>query len=323
MPVLRPVLCALVAARLAAVGPCAMAASFTFAGFTFDQDRATDTLSLLGAGVTLGGAQFSAGYATTTTTAVGFLAHGGNATIGYAPQAGFDASRTLGRQGLVNGMAAPNASSWQYASGIQLPRSNNGGNTSTGLPQRHGIEMSWANRVLANRAGADFLIYESASNALDNEAFMVRARDASTGEWSRWFYKAADSFEAFSETPDLNGPDGAHAYAFDMSDLGFAAGALVDAIQLANMRITDRIEGDDGTEGFVVFNGAGRFAQYLNGQTLSTYASVNFDPDPLYAVALSDLVGPGQAVPLPTAGAMGLAGLVALGLRRGRRRRFA
>lgn len=294
---------------LALAAGAAHAATYSFAGFSFDQDRATDTLGLLGGNANLGGAQFSSGNPTTITRSVGFVAISGNANTGIVGQAGFDPTRSLGRQGFGAGLSQTDGTSSHYASGINLPANNDGGS------QRHGLEMSWSgNRALVNGAGADFLVYESASAANGHEAFMIRARDASTGEWSRWYYQDADGFELYTGTST----EGAHAYAFDMSALGFAAGELIDAVQLANLRTTDRIEGADSTAGFVSFDGTGLAAQFLYNGSLFSYGSSAYDPDPLYAVALGDLVALGQVVPLPTAGAMGLAGLTVLGARRGR-----
>lgn len=285
------------------------AATYSFAGFSFDQDRATDTLGLLGNSETLGGAAFTANVANRITRSVGFVAISGNANSGIVGQAGFDPSRSLGRQGFdQQGLTQSDGTSSVYASAINLPRGNNG------ATDRHGLAMGWSgNRALSNGAGADFLVYESASSASGQEAFMIRARNADTGEWSRWYFRDADGFENYVESGE-----GAHAFAFDMSDLGFAAGDLIDSIELANLRTSDRIDGSDSTAGYVNFDGTGLMAQFLNGASLTTYGSSAFDPDPLYAVALGDLVTLGQVIPLPTGGAMGLAGLTILGVRRRR-----
>jgi hypothetical protein len=289
----------------------ALAGTYSFAGFSFDQDRATDSLGLLGNGVSLGGAQFSANNANRITRSVGFVAISGNANSGIVGQAGFDPSRSLGRQGFAQqGLTQSDGSDSIYASAINLPRGNN----ANGASDRHGLAMGWSgNRALANGAGADFLVYESASNAPGQEAFMIRARNADTGEWSRWYFRDADGFENYVESGE-----GAHAFAFDMSDLGFAEGDLVDSIELANLRESDRIDGADSTAGFVNFDGTGLMAQFLNGASLTTYGSGSFDPDPLYAVALGDLVTLEQVIPLPTGGAMALAGLTILGVQRRR-----
>ena len=47
----------------------ASAATFSFAGFSWDQDKTPNILGLIGDGANLGGAQFSAGLPTTTSTA--------------------------------------------------------------------------------------------------------------------------------------------------------------------------------------------------------------------------------------------------------------
>ncbi len=308
----RTVLAAIATLSLAA--GAASAATYSFAGFSFDQDNATDTLGLLGNGDTLGGATFSADYARRITRSVGFVAISGNANSGIVGQAGFDPARSLGRQAYAqhsitqDGNAPDGTNNSLYASAINLPNNNDGGS------RRHGLEMSWSgNRAMSNGAGADFLVYESASSAGGYEAFMIRGRDANTGAWSDWYYQAADAFELYTGTTS----EGAHSYGFDMSDLGFADGALIDSVQLANMRTSDRIAGSDGTAGFVSFDGTGIAALWDNGTTTGTYSGSAFDPDPLYAVALGDLVSL-NAIPLPTGGAMGLAGLLFVGARRRR-----
>jgi hypothetical protein len=289
----------------------ALAGTYSFAGFSFDQDRATDTLGLLGNSETLGGAAFSSNFATRITRSVGFVAISGNANSGIVGQPGFDPSRSLGRQGFAQqGLTQSDGSNSIYASAINLPNNNDGSGSAA---RRHGLEMSWSNRALANGAGADFLLYESASSASAQEAFMIRARDADTGEWSRWYFRDADGFENYVESGE-----GAHAFAFDMSDLGFADGDLIDMVQLANLKDTDRIDGADSAAGFVNFDGTGLMAQFLNGASLTSYDDGSFDPDPLYAVALGDLVTLGQVIPLPTGGAMALAGLTILGVQRRR-----
>lgn len=300
-------------ATISLAAGAASAAPHIFAGFEFYQANATDTLGLLGNSANLGGAVFSANYANNITQSVGFVAELGNASSGFTAITDFDASRSLGRQANSQlGLTQPDGTSSVYASAVNLPRGNNG------AVNRHGLEMSWSgNRALANGADADFLVYESASSSGGYEAFMIRGRDASTGEWSDWYYQAADSFEAYLAG---NG-SGAHAYAFDMSDLGFADGDLVDAIQLANLRSGDTIDTDRGgssTAGFVNFDGDGVAAQWFNGLTAGNYAGDAYDPDPLYAVALGDLVTMGNMIPLPTGGAMGLAGLLVVGARRRR-----
>jgi hypothetical protein len=306
---------------IALASGAASAATYSFAGFSFDQDRATDTLGLLGNGDTLGGAAFSSGTATRITRSVGFVAVSGDANSGIVGQAGFDPSRSLGRQAyaqqsLTQDGGAPNGTNNSlYASGINLPNGNDGSGSGA---KRHGIEMSWSNRVLKNGAGADFLVYESASNATANEAMMVRARSADTGLWSDWYYQDADGFELYTDGPGQTPVEGAHAYAYDMSSLGFADGDLIDAVQLANLTDFDRISGGDATAGFVNFAGVGDLAAFDNGTGATVYGSGAYDPDPLYAVALGDLVAVGNVIPLPTGGAMGLAGMLVLGARRRR-----
>lgn len=301
---------------LALAASLASAGSYSFAGFSFDQTRTTDTLGLLGDNANLGGAQFSANYARRITGSVAFVADSIGSGGVITGQAGFDDSLSIGRQAyaqhsITQDGGAPNGTNnSHYASAINLPNNNDGSGSAA---RRHGLEMSWAgNRALANGAGADFLVYESASSPGAQEAFMIRARNATTGEWSDWWYQDSDGFENYLGEAS----EGAHAYAYDMSNLGFSVGDLIDAVQLANLMDTDRLDGSS-TAGTVNFNGVGVAAQY-DDNGLTNFGDGAYDPDPLYAVALGDLVTLGQAIPLPTGGAMALAGLTVIGARRRR-----
>ena len=61
----------------------AQAAPFTYAGYTFDQDKTPDMLGLLGNGDTLGGATFSSGTVSRITRSVGFNSVSGTANAGF------------------------------------------------------------------------------------------------------------------------------------------------------------------------------------------------------------------------------------------------
>jgi hypothetical protein len=289
----------------------ASAATFTFAGQTYDQDKTPDTLSLLGNSATINGAVFSSGTATTITRSVGFQATGGTANTGFTGQPGFDPSLSLGRQGfaqqgLNQGSSGDNC---LYACAVNLPATNNGATA------RHGLEVSWSgNRYLTNGVGNDFVIYESASTPTGDEAFMV-ALELSDGSITGWRYEVADSFEAYTETP-AQSTEGATATAFNIDDFGLDSTALIAEILIANMRTADRVD----AQGNVNFAGVGSAPVSRSG----AYGSGSFDPDPLYVGILNgaNLATPSE-VPLPGALPLFTSGLGLLGYVGWRKRKAA
>lgn len=261
------------------------AATFTFAGFTFEQDYTPDVLGLLGGGAVLGGATFSAGNVTTITQSTAFVA---SSVIGgvISPQAGFDPSLTLGRQGYAQqGLAQTTTPpDCHYGCAINMPNGN------VGTTVRHGIEVSWSGGgALLNGVGNDFVIYESASgSALTNrEAYMVRVALAGGG-YSAWRYEFVDSFEAY-----LSSTEGATATAFDLSDFGVLNGGSIVSIQIANLVAADRVGG--AGEGAVNFAGVGNTPLVSAGGL--AFATSARDPDPLYVGVLGTV----QVVPVPAA----------------------
>lgn len=276
----------------------AHAASFTFAGFTFDQDYTPDSLALLGGGANLGGAAFSTGYVTTITQSTAFVASSVVSGV-ISPQPGFDPSLTLGRQGydqqgLVQGSSPPDC---HYGCAINMPAGN------SGTTVRHGIEVSWSGGgALLNGSGNDFVVYESASgSALSNrEAYMVRVGFAGGG-FSDWRYEFVDAFEAY-----LSSTEGATATAFDLSDFGILNGGSIISIQIANLVAADRVGG--AGDGVVNFGGVGNTPLVSAGGV--AFASGARDPDPLYVGVLGTV----QVVPVPAAvwllgSALGVLGL--------------
>lgn len=239
---------------------------FTFAGFTFDQRNTPNQGNRLGNNANLGGAIFSAGFATETT----FL-------INNFPQtenAGFNTNLSLAQlTGLRAGLYA-----------VNLPNGDNG--TST----RHGIEVWWSNgRGIDNLPGKDFVVFESASTIEAVEGLMARVRTNWLADiWTGWFYFAPTNFQI------TMGANGTHSYGFDASSLGVAEGASFDRIQIANLMQADRILGTStnvgGTlvgEGRVVFDGSTLvFPDAGIYDSDHFFASDQFDPDPLYFASL-------------------------------------
>jgi|688.fasta_scaffold351697_2 hypothetical protein len=303
---------------VAAQASIASAATFSFAGYSWDQDKTPDILGLIGGGVNLGGAQFSGGFPTHITRSVGFQNSNpsGSANTGFTALPGYDHTLTLGVQAntqhsLIQTNPVPNSPSL-FSSAINLPAGNDGSLV------RHGISITWSGgRSLANGPGDEFLIYESGSNATSSEGQMVRVRITGDG-YSMWYYRAVDSFQAYSQlSPQF---EGAFATSFDLSSLGLAPNTLIDQIQIANLQPGDRINtvGAFAASGQVVFSDpTNTLARPSVGNLAgmnpnSTFAAGAFDPDPLY-IAIT-----GSLIPEPTSAAMLAVGALLL-VRRSRR----
>lgn len=300
----------------AAVGLCAAGATadvYDYAGFSWDQDRTPDVMMALGNGQTIGGTTFSAGIPNDTTASVGFNAVSGSSGAGFVGEAGFDPTRSIGRQAFAQiGASQSGGGDALFVNALNLPDGNNGGTT------RHGIRMSWSGgRSLINGAGADFVLYESGSNSTSPEAQMVRAM-LSDGSFTPWYYRAVDAWETYTQTPSPT-VEGAFATAYDLLDLGVGLGDVVVAIEIANMKPTDRLNvaGAFAAAGEVVFSDpSGTLARpsigSINGMNpSSTFGSGAFDPDPVYLGIMGTLT--------PAPGVLGL-GCVSL-LAAARRRR--
>ncbi|MBA4146614.1 MAG: hypothetical protein H0X66_00755 [Verrucomicrobia bacterium] len=238
---------------------------FTFSGFTFDQRNTPDRGARLGDSQNLGGAQFSSGFASSTTINPINFPQGGT---------GFNTNLSLAQlSGLRAGLYA-----------VNLPNGNQG------ATNRHGIEVRWSNnRAIPNMAGTDFVVYESASSISGVEGVMARVRTNHVADlWSDWFYFASTNFQITS------GTEGIHSYGFDLSAMGVPENASIDRIQLANLMQADRIVGP-GTnvngsligQGKVIFDGSTEVlpdAGSYDGNRL--FDATQLDPDPLYVASL-------------------------------------
>jgi hypothetical protein len=238
---------------------------FSFGGFTFDQRNTPDQAARLGNSMNLGGAVFSAGYASEVTlNSVNFPQSG----------TGFNTNLSLAQLvGLKNGLYA-----------VNLPNGNNG------TTNRHGLEVWWSNnRSIENLAGPDFVIYESASAIGSPEGVMVRVRTNRVSDgWTDWFYFASTNFQT------TTGAQGLNSYAFDASIMGAANGAIIDRIQLANLMQADRIAAT-GTnvggnligQGKVIFDSSTTVQPDAgNYDSNRIFDTDQFDPDPLYVASL-------------------------------------
>lgn len=252
---------------LESLEPRAMLATFSFAGFTFEQDFTPDEKQLLATG-TYNGAEVDS-IPGSRTGSVGFP---------EAPTTGFDPLLALGA--ILETSGGPRA--------INLPNGNDG------TANRSGVELGWSSgRALLNATGDDLVIYESGSpNA--PEAMMIQVRSSSTGTWTSWYYEAADTFAAYTGSSD-----GAFAFAYDLSDLGIAEGDYIDMIRIVNMMDDDRMVSATG-EGFVIPEDDGDTSSFLPEPGplagFASFGSDRFDPDPLYVGALQTVSTPPQSV---------------------------
>jgi hypothetical protein len=173
---------------------------------------------------------------------------------------------------------------------LNLPSGNNGG------VSRHGAELSWSGtRGLVNEPGFDVVVYESGSEG-EPEGVMVSVRRAADGAWTPWFYVAPQTYQDYTNSSTT----GAFATAIDFSTLGVASFAAVDALRVANLMTSDRIDGVGATaEGQVLPEiGGVAFPEADPGPTsnTATYASTSYDPDPLYVAALRAPILPCAAI---------------------------
>lgn len=267
-----PVAPALLGLALLGVASAAHGQQFSFAGVSFNQEAVFTKVEVLGDSAMLGNAHLSAGVPDILTGRVPFPA---------GTHENFDRSRSVGT--LALGRAdGPRA--------ITLPKSRDG------QSERHGIRLSYVARVgILNLSGPDVAIFESGDTMDGPEAFALRARNAVTGEWSRWFYEASTNYQPYR----TGGNSGAYSTLFDFSEVGMETGDLVDAIEIVNLTRADGIEVETTRgSGRVHFNGDGGLPN-PNSEIIKDFKDVNgYDPDILYAVALRPLVN------LPAPGAV-------------------
>ena len=184
----------------------------------------------------------------------------------------------------------------------------------------------WADGIgLRNEDGNDLAIFEKGTS----EANAIRVHDNATGEWSPWFYQIFNQTNAVQFTTPTE---------YDLTDLGVAAGAVIDAVEIRNLTPADTVaksiydleEFDENTIpelgglgfGFVSLGGlTGEFAP-ARRRSLSVpqnapvgFEAGKFDPDIQYVVALNSLV---IATPLPPALFLMLAALGVLAVNRRR-----
>ena len=289
---------------LVAVSEVHAAVQLSFGGYNWDQANVPNTGVQLGvddattrSGATFGPAQ-PATNLTRTGSITGFVEGqaGVNTGVGYL-------SRITKRR---NGDSNPNAPLESTSTrGVNIPQDNavSGGNIGTATIRR-GIQVGWApgtggfaQPVLANAPGVDFLIWES-GDANQPDAMITRVRNAATLQYSDWFY--------FTPTPQPVNGSVLFGFAYDLSNFGFANGTQIDLIEMANMVSKDRIQavGTNTANGWVaqgkVLPEAGTIGVYSQsmpgpdpGNITPAYGipfgNSTFDPDPLYVSVLNNL----------------------------------
>ena len=240
---------------------------FSFGGHTWDQTHTPDRVSFIGEGQTLGGAIFSEGLPQEVTRSVDFP----------KTDKGFDPRLSIG---YLDG-------SGSGARALNLPLYNEGS------MMRHGVSLSWSgNRMGANLQGPEFLVFESGEgidggkDSRGPELFMVRVRKAATQQWTPWFHKGTNLFQAYSKRT----ASGAYVTAFDLAELGLSFGDSVDRLEIANMVRSDMIGGSKVPfAGPVIFNNRDRLGvrpRPLVSFVGSYEQNLLYSPDLLYVAFL-------------------------------------
>jgi hypothetical protein len=107
--------------------------------------------------------------------------------------------------------------------------------------RRDGLTVGWSKGNLVNKPGDDLIVLESGYIGLP-EAFLVRFRRVG-GSWTAWYYQAPKRFDQYN--PPFTGEDGLPAgtflTVFDLSDVGLDLNQAIEAVQVVNLRPTDRL----------------------------------------------------------------------------------
>lgn len=91
------------------------------------------------------------------------------------------------------------------------------------------ISTRWANGIgLRNDAGNDLAIFEKGTS----KVYAIRIRDHATGAWTSWYYKIFNQTDAVQFTTPTE---------YDLTDLGVAAGAVIDAVGVRNLTPEDTV----------------------------------------------------------------------------------
>ena len=240
---------------------CASAQSYEFAGVMWNQENTPDVYAPLPVSTVEG--------AIINSEPV-FGTSAGLDTFPEPPLAGFDPLLSLGHQ------SGTTSTTTNRIAMVNLPAGNDGANA------RSGFEMSWTgDRGLSNGVGADFVMYESASNSVSDEAYGVQVFDVSKNAWSIWYNLATFTFANYN----LQTTIGLMAYEIDLSELGVGPNDLISAIRVINL--TQRDTFSTSPPSYVV-SGRQVLVEDLTGADFSAeYAATALDPDPLYIAVLA------------------------------------
>jgi hypothetical protein len=284
----------------------------SFGGYTWNQANVPNTGLQLGvddattrSGATFGPAQTGTNL-TRTGSITGFVEGqaGVNTGVGYL-------SRITKRRNLDPNPTNPLESTGTRAVNIPQDNAVSGGNIGTATIRR-GIEVGWtagtggfARPVLKNAPGTDFVIWES-GDANQPDAMMTRVRNATTLQFSDWYY--------FTPTPQPVSGSVLFGFAYDLTNFGLANGTQIDLIEMANMVSKDRIQavGTNTANGWVAqgkvrpeVGTIGVYSAAMPGPDPGNisppygvpFGSSTYDPDPLYVSVLGNLQN--FAVPEP------------------------
>jgi hypothetical protein len=284
----------------------------SFGGYTWDQANVPNSGIQLGVddATTRSGATFGPAQPTTNLTRTGNITGfvegqaGVNTGVGYL-------SRITKRRNLDPNPTNPLESAGTRAVNVPQDNSVSGGNIGTATIRR-GIEVGWtagtggfARPVLANAPGTDFVIWES-GDANQPDALMTRVRNATTLQFSDWFY--------FTPAPQPVSGSVLFGFAYDLSNFGLPNGTQIDLIEMANMVSKDRIQAtgtltangwvaqgkvrpEVGTVGVYSAAMPGPDPGNITPAYGTPFGSSTFDPDPLYVSVLGNLQN--FAVPEP------------------------
>lgn len=239
---------------------------FTFGQYSFDQRNTPDYFEYIPADQVVGGARFD-------NEAIPVESNSG--VLFPDSQEGFNFLLCVGNR-IAYGEGIARA--------LNMPAEN------IGINKRTGIQLGWSGgRVLPNNGGIDLVFFESGDVPGEPDAFMVRALNANTGEWTRWRYQAAAGYKVtVSRRPVV-----VFATELDLTDIGIPPGDAISSIQIANMTAFDRIAGvGEYAEGFVVFDKASSELPKPNPRNefiKSHLERALYDPDILYVAAIQNV----------------------------------
>lgn len=260
-----------IAAAVCLMVNAAHGGAFTIGGFTFDEDNAVKTAK------TVEGALGIEDH----TSKVFARAGGGD---GKTASATIDEFLTFNRTksiGRLLGRTGRRSS--DHARFVTFPERGKG--RSQPNSDRATLELTWDGMGLPNKAGYDFVVYETGTY----EGFSVSVRKAGSAEFSPPRYRFAEPYDTAQNVNPV---------AFDISSFGIPDGEKIDAIRIRNIFNSESEHGPDKVddpsgEGRVLYPGD---AGYETGHKLLAKVSGDefrtefLDADIIYVVGLHAIV---------------------------------